>query len=383
MRPIRKCGRKTGVEFWPVKTIGILCFAIAFFCLLFGGILPNKALASVSGLELEVMPKLPENQIIAEANYFDLLLKPGEKQTASLFINNPTSRPRTLTLEINPATTNSHGKIEYEPKAPAEDLVPFDIRKAVKAPETIELAPEELKEIPLEIKMPDITYDGIVAGGIKISEVTTEESTAATEPSSNETSESNGLAIRNEYSYVVALLLSQNQKEVAPDIEFFKADLSTELSKDAIDLSFKNVTNAYLNDAYIQATIAHQDGLLTISQDDGGRQIAPATIFSFPVLIEEKIPMGEYQVAVDIYGYQDDQGSFTNGKGEKYRFKWELQDTFTMENRVIKGNSGTETYNSNGWKYIGLLLFSGLTGGFIYLGKRLKKKRVKVSKLRH
>ncbi len=59
--------------------------------------------------------------------------------------------------------------------------------------------------------MPKDSFDGVMAGGITLKEKKKETTTSA--------DQSKGLAINNEYSYVVAIILQQNETKVQPDLK--------------------------------------------------------------------------------------------------------------------------------------------------------------------
>ena len=60
-------------------------------------------------------------------------------------------------------------------------------------------------------------------------------------------SEEQGLAIKNEYAYVVAILLRQTTDEVVPDLNLLAVEPSQVNARNVINVTLQNPTATYLN----------------------------------------------------------------------------------------------------------------------------------------
>ncbi|MBM9833998.1 DUF916 domain-containing protein, partial [Enterococcus faecalis] len=78
-------------------------------------------------------------------------------------------------------------------------------------PETVSFDPLEKRIISLPITMPEEEFKGVLAGGIRIKEVISEEEQTQ--------SAEQGLGIRNAFSYVIGVVVSNNRSATDPGLE--------------------------------------------------------------------------------------------------------------------------------------------------------------------
>ncbi|MHC5372214.1 DUF916 domain-containing protein [Enterococcus sp. LJL120] len=340
----------------------------------------QRVFATSAGLNLLVSPLLPDNQITTGVNYFDLLLEKGEEQTVTVVMNNPTDQDRVISIQVNPATTNYNGMVEYEKADPNEDLVPFDIRDAVEVEQEIELKANETIDVPVTIKMPDVDFDGVVAGGLKIREITedteaTEESEEATADSSVD-EESRESVVTNTYSYVIALLLNENESEVAPEITLGGMALKNIKNQDVIALELNNEANAYAQDVRVEANISLEGGDVSFTSEQSGMKIAPASTFNYPVEVDSDLPAGDYLVETVVYSEAAEDGAYEARDGTTYNLRWELSQTFTLEERIVQGNSDTGSFIPKNHNWIYWTGFVGLAASFAGMAFYLQHKKL-------
>ena len=84
----------------------------------------------------------------------------------------------------------------------------FDIKDYVQYPSSVRLKPKSEQTVSINVKMPNTPFDGVLASGITFKEETSDEG-------KRQDDKSQGLSIKNEYSYVVALLMQQNKKRLS------------------------------------------------------------------------------------------------------------------------------------------------------------------------
>jgi len=184
-------------------------YATVIACMLFGWI---GVEAHASEFNFAVTPTIPENQVDKSKTYFDLKMAPGAKQTVEIQLRNDTDEDITIENTVNSATTNLNGVVEYGQNGIKPDkTLRFNLKDYVEAPKEIILPKHSQKTLPLTITMPKDSFDGVMAGGITLKEKKKETTTSA--------DQSKGLAINNEYSYVVAIILQQNETKVQPDLK--------------------------------------------------------------------------------------------------------------------------------------------------------------------
>ncbi|WP_412988857.1 DUF916 domain-containing protein [Pediococcus siamensis] len=69
---------------------------------------------SANELTFGVQANLPKNQVDQKVTYFDLQLDPGKQQTVTVTVTNGTKEEVKINPEVNTATTNLNGVVEYQ-----------------------------------------------------------------------------------------------------------------------------------------------------------------------------------------------------------------------------------------------------------------------------
>ncbi|MEO1772451.1 DUF916 and DUF3324 domain-containing protein [Candidatus Enterococcus ferrettii] len=324
-----------------------------------------------------VTPQIPDNQIDKSKTYFDLQLSPDQKQELTVNLRNDTDQEVVVEAQINSATTNSNGVVEYSANEIAPDSsLKFDLKDYVEAPKEVTLAPHSETEYKLNIHMPNEAFDGIIAGGITFQEKKAKETTASSDDSS-------GLAIKNEYSYVVALLMRQEKENGSPDLKLLKAGAEQVNARTLIYGNLQNPMPVYLNQLTTHMTVAKQGKNEVIYENtQTGMQMAPNSNFNLGLPLNgERLSPGKYVLKIDAYGQKDEAGEFTytasSGEKENYRYNWQLEKEFEIKaDQARKLNDKDVTVKKDfTWLYIliGILLLL-LIIAIIWYKKRHDKK---------
>ena len=335
------------------KIITIVFFLTSLFAML-----PLQVAASE--FNFAVIPMIPENQIDKSKTYFDLKMNQGAEQELAVVLRNDTSKDVTIETTINSATTNSNGVVEYDLNQVAPDKsLQFNIKElAVTAPEVLIPAGKEVTT-KIQVKMPKETFNGVLAGGITFKE---KEVAGTTNASSDES----GMAIQNKYSYVVAILIRQNQEVVLPDLVLHQVGAAQVNARNVIKANLQNPEAAYLNNLQIAAEITKKGSakvLYTATTED--MQMAPNSNFSYPIALNgQPLEAGDYRLKIVAHGTKDEAGAFEvkNQDGETIKFgqRWELTKDFSITSTEAKefNKADVTIVKSYTWIYllIGVLL---------------------------
>lgn len=88
-----------------------IIYSLCIIC--FIAILPTDG-ADAADMAYSVKANLPENQRNNEHTYFDLFMKPKQKQTISITFENHSENPIELEVNYHAAQTNDNGVIDYK-----------------------------------------------------------------------------------------------------------------------------------------------------------------------------------------------------------------------------------------------------------------------------
>ncbi|MGG5359181.1 hypothetical protein IGI57_000124 [Enterococcus sp. DIV0213j] len=348
---------------------------VGLVVLVLGMCMINVPFAQASEFNFAVTPIIPSTQLDLEKTYFDLKLDPGQEEKLEVLLRNDTDKKVEIDVSVNSATTNSNVIVEYgENEIEKDESLEFDLKDYVEYPEALTLQPNSERIIEFKAKMPKEKFDGVLAGGITFKEIKKEQE-------KNDEKEQ-GLSIKNEYSYVVALLMRQNENEVAPDLKLKKVEPGQINARNVILSTIQNDKKTYINQVAVQAKITKKgDSEVLYKEDKEGLQIAPNSNFSFPISLKgAALEPGDYHLSMTVYGNKEDEGEFVKEKGtEALRFKnqWKFEQDFTIDGETAKelNEKDVSLKKDNTWLYIlaGSLLLLLVVLLIIWLVWRKKK----------
>lgn len=341
--------------------------------------------------QFSMTPVLPENQA-EEVSYFDLLMTPGQKQTIHVLLDNSTDKVVTVEANVASATTNINGVVEYSPsKNKIDKTLKFDLADHVKMPKEVVLQPNSQTDVAIEVTMPSETFDGVIAGGLTFKQKSSE-----TDSSSKD---KKGVSLKNEFSYVEALLLQQTKTKVAPSLTLNHVTPSQVNARNVINTNLQNSEMGYLNQMKVDATVTNiDDPSMTFTSVKEMMQMAPNTNFDYPIAISNQgmldsgnpskpMKAGTYHLAMDVYGQKDPSGEYVqtekNQEGKEtdvhYLYKWHFEKDFTITAEKAKELNAKDVTieKDNTWIYFligGILLALLAFILFFILWKRRKKK---------
>lgn len=345
----------------------------------------NSQKVTASEFNFAVVPEIPENQLDKNKTYFDLKMTPGAEQDLTVKLRNDTSEDIIVETIISSATTNSNGVVEYGPNTTKPDkTLAFNMADlATTAPETTVPAGKEVS-VKVHLGMPNEPITGVIAGGITFKEKDSE--TASSKTADDET----GMAIKNKYSYVLALLARQSEEVLAPDLLLNEVGAAQSNARNIIQANLQNPVATYLNQLKVTAEIRKKNSdQVLYSSETEAMQMAPNSNFNYYVPLNGKaLEAGDYVIKIVAFGDKDEAGSYEskNAAGEKVNFnhRWEFEKEFSITSAEAKklNDADVSIVKDYTWLYIliGLLLLLMVVGLIVFLVKRKKKEEDKAEK---
>jgi hypothetical protein len=293
-------------------------------------------------LSFYVTPEFPESQVEGSNSYFDLNLSAGETETLSLKLQNASSESIQVQVTPHTAYTNVHGVVEYGKDAQeADNSLMYSLDELIDPSGVIELAGNETKTITVPLHMPEEFFEGFLAGGLRITEVKAEQE----ETTSNE----EGVAIKNEFAYVVGVVVSNSRDSVQPDLDLLDVFADQLNYRNVISATIQNFTPTFVNRMSVEATVQRvgEDAVLYEASEEM-MQMAPNSHFDFPISLKgDRFQSGEYVLHLKA----------TSGEEE-----WSWEQTFTIEADEARAlNRADVTIDSSlNWWMIGTILLLAL-----------------------
>ncbi|MFS0934469.1 DUF916 and DUF3324 domain-containing protein [Enterococcus casseliflavus] len=319
---------------------------------------PITGQAEEAALGFYVTPELPESQIAGSTSYFDLNLAAGDTETLSLKLQNASSDPIQVQVTPHTAFTNVHGVVEYGKDAEEPDTsLTHSLDQLIAPSGVIDLAGNETKTIHVPLHMPKESFDGFLAGGLRISEVKEDQET--------EVQEGEGVAIKNEFAYVVGVVVSNTRDAVQPDLELLDVFADQLNYRNVISATLQNFTPTFVNRLSVEATVhraGENDVLYEASEE--GMQMAPNSHFHFPISLEgRRFQSGNYVLHLRA----------TSGEEE---WTWEREFTIEAEEARALNRQDVMIDTSTNWWMIGaiilLVLFLGVILYLLFQQKNMR-----------
>lgn len=318
---------------------------------------PSKAQAEET-LSFYVTPEFPESQVEGSNSYFDLNLGAGETETLALKLQNASNEEIQVQVTPHTAYTNVHGVVEYGKDAQEPDSsLTYSLDELIAPSGVIELAGNETKTISVALKMPEASFEGFLAGGLRITEVKEEQE----EITGNE----EGVAIKNEFAYVVGVVVSNSRDSVQPDLELLDVFADQLNYRNVISATIQNFTATFVNRMAVEATVQRAgENEVLYEANEEMMQMAPNSNFDFPISLEvDRFQSGEYVLNLKAISGEEE---------------WAWEQKFTIEaDEARELNRADVTIDSSlNWWMIGSIVLVILLFGVIFYLLIQKKKAI-------
>lgn len=241
--------------------------------------LPISVQADETALNIYATPLFPDSQVDEDKGYYDLNLASNQKETLRLEIGNTSAEPIRIQVTPHTAYTNVLGNVEYGKDAQeADPTLVHSLADLMESSEVIELAGNETKTVEIPLQMPEEEFEGFLAGGLRIAEQKEGE---------EETEEGEGVAIKNEFAYVVGVVVSNNRDSVQPELELLDVFADQLNYRNVISATLQNFTPTFVNQLAVEATVkrAGENDVLYQAKKEM-MQMAPNSNFNFPISLE-------------------------------------------------------------------------------------------------
>jgi len=335
-----------------------VCFNfIAFLCLTLFSLISfsnefsaNESNENQIGYHIYAIPA--ENQIGDKDSFFNLRMKPNQKQTIEFVIANTSDKDQSYQIGLNQAYTNEQGYIDYSKKQ-SNSIIDkrFSIDQLATVSKKITVPKQSTKKVPITLTMPVEEFDGEILAGIRV---------IKQEEKSEEKS------ITNEYGYILGLRLTETDKELKRAIKLKKIKPAVSFGKTSIVATLLNpVMESYGNLNYQVKIQNKKKPSITKEKSFTGLQLAPSSQYNFSVDWDgERIIAGDYRLKLTIT--------------DKKSNKWVFNKDFTIQsqeaakvNKVVVGDTG---YSIN--KLVIVLVLLVIAAGItLYIIWRKKSER--------
>ncbi|MGF9853134.1 DUF916 and DUF3324 domain-containing protein [Bacillus paramobilis] len=266
-------------------------------------------------MKYSIEANIPENQIDKKLTYFDLKMEPRQKQTISLTLRNYSDEVSTFSIEPHTAATNRNGVIDYSKKLVKKDSsMKYSFEELITGETKHTLQPKEEKKVEFTIQMPKESYDGIILGGFYIHKEANKEGKE----------EKKSLQIKNDYSYVIGVRLTETSKEVESDLQLKEIKPNLENYRTVVTANLQNTEAVIVSGLSVDAKVYKKGSKSVLHETKkDGMSMAPNSNFDFAINWgNQELKPGKYHLKL--------------AAKDKMDRTWELENDFEIKGKESK-----------------------------------------------
>lgn len=198
-----------------------------------------------ASIPISVKPVIPENQIGDVTSFYQLKVKPEQKQDLEMELENSSDQPITVDLAINPASTGMSGSLIYnQGKSNKLHLAPVTLTDIASVEQHVEVPAKGKKKIKIHLEVPKEKFEGVILGALRISDFDDK----AEQPKEDAKAKSESFSVNNKYAYAIAIQLQEEEKiNVKPEIKLDKVIASQIAGRNTIKAQLQNPAPVILN----------------------------------------------------------------------------------------------------------------------------------------
>lgn len=262
-------------QIWYVTTLVV----VFVFSSLFGGI---KALAADenAGMSFNMDSEVSDKHRKKGENesYFDLLMKPGESTDLKVTILSSSNATQKIKVTPSNSFTSQTGLIDYTTDEKKLDkTLKYPMTKLVSEPQTVELKPDEKKELTFKLTMPKEDVKGVIVGGLVAEVVDGKKETDKKE-------QSQGVKITNKFQVIKPIVLRQNEETVKTELKMNEVKPALVAYRTAVTANIQNTTPTMFGKLNVVAKITKKGSSEVLKKTEKkDMEMAPNSNFDFPI----------------------------------------------------------------------------------------------------
>lgn len=266
--------------------------------------LPLSAQAEEGNVGFSAHAILPDNQVNSDVTYFDLRMTPSQQQTIQVEVINNSSEETTFDVNVNQATTNESGFIDYEKVDGAfDESLKYPIDEIVSYEKEVTVPANSTQLVDIDITMPTESYDGEILAGIQVLK----------NPHRGEDTTGQ---ITNLFAYLIGLRLTETDVEVPRELKLGSVTGDVAFGKSAVVAQIINPKMTSIGKLNYEG-IVYQKGKKDSTTEEFsyvGKEMsmAPNSVYDFAIDLGEKaMKSGDYVLELQVSDAKDNVWNFT------------------------------------------------------------------------
>lgn len=310
----------------------------------------------------------PKNQINKKITYFDLLVKPNEKQKLEVNVSNTGKKEKTIRVTPTNAITNDNGLVDYSKQKKNykyDNSLEIPFTTLVSPSQTFKVKPGKTEKLTFDLQTPEKEFYGIILGGF-VADLVDEET---------ESKKEDNISFVNKFQLVKAIIIRSSEKEITPDLKINDVKPALVAYRTAVTANIQNKTPILLGKVKIDAKITKKDDtniLKSVKRDDV--EFAPNSNFNFPIMWDNQpLDTGNYTLDM-LITVKDKEFKFNED------FRISKEESYNINDKAVD----LKEESNNTWIWIGVsitfILIILILLFILYKEKNKKRKKKKKNK---
>ncbi|MGX7024904.1 DUF916 and DUF3324 domain-containing protein [Vagococcus hydrophili] len=308
----------------------------------------------------------PANQFKKDVTYFDMMVKPSEKQKLEVNVSNTGKTEKKIRVTPTNAITNANGLVDYSKQKKDykyDESLKIQFTSLVSNPQSITVKPGKTETLIFDFEAPAESFDGIILGGF-VADLDDEGKTEKKEEN---------ISFVNKFQLVKAVVLRSSEKEVEPVLKINDVKPALVTYRTAVVANLQNTTPILLGKVNVDAQITKKGSTDVLkSEKRDNVEFAPNSNFNFPIMWDNTpLEAGKYTLKMTVTANKKDfkfEEDFTISK----------EDSYNINNKAV--DLKEEPKDNTLWYVLsGAFVLIILILVFVIVREKTKKKKKKKS----
>ncbi|MEG0517036.1 MAG: DUF916 and DUF3324 domain-containing protein [Cetobacterium sp.] len=211
-------------------------------------------------------------------SYFDLLMKPGESTDLKVTVLSSSNATQKIKVTPSNSYTSQTGLVDYTTDDKKLDkTLKHPMTTLVSEAQTVELKPNEKKELTFKLTMPKEDVKGVLVGGL-VAE------TVDDKKDSDKKEKSQGVKITNKFQVIKPIVLRQNEETVKTELKLNDVKPALVGYRTAVTANIQNETPTMFGKLNVVAKITKKGSTEVLKKTEKkDMEMAPNSNFDFPI----------------------------------------------------------------------------------------------------
>ncbi|BDR59580.1 DUF916 and DUF3324 domain-containing protein [Xylocopilactobacillus apicola] len=342
-----------------------IIFAINIFFL---AIFLNEKFVRADGVPFDVSVITPENQVDGINGWFNVKVKPGDRQIFQLNVNNRSNQKIRVEVVPTDATTANSGERAYIPfSGQVDPSLKYRFPKLTQKSKKITIPAQDSKLVTFTVDVPKGAKNQMIMGGFFVNQIGNN-----SEKQTISKTQKQKVQLRSYYNYTIAAVMKIG-KMPAPNLKLSSIAPGFQGGYAAFGARIQNEKANYISDVTVDAQVTKKGSQkIVTSRKQSGVAMAPNSSFTY------YMQLGKFSVSPGVYHLNLD----ARGAGKKWHFSKDFEVTRSQAKDL--NNNNLLLPKSYLWLYIliavvVLVLFVGVVIFFYFRGQNKARQRLETN----